>query len=106
MTLRQQLINFSLLFSLILIDEDDCTDILNFDITDEGLSIVNNLTASANLLCTWLRLFKDQATCAQPEASAHTNSLTMTKKSLVVGLIFNSLIPKIHINLLGALPQL
>ena len=46
-----------------------------------------------SLLLAWLRLYQDQATCAQPEALAHTNLPTVTKKSYVTVLTFNPLNP-------------
>ena len=58
------------------------------------------------LLFAWLRLCQDEATCAQSEALAHTNPPTVTKDSQAAILTFNGLILELHINYLGALPQL
>ena len=58
------------------------------------------------MLFTWLRLCQDQAICVQTEALVHTNTPKFIELSLVVGLIFNSLVLKIDINHLGALSQL
>ena len=70
----------------------------------------DDLTVSASfrisLLFVRLRLCQDQVTSAQSEALAHVSLPVLSKKSYVAVVIFNDLILKIHINYLGALPQL
>ena len=46
------------------------------------------------LLCAWIHVCQDHATCAQPQALAHANAPTVMKKSKRVVQVFYNLILK------------